>query len=110
MHYKTFFCVGRQKVRVQIIVYRGETDIERTIGLLNSLKDEINDGLCGIEFIVATRGSIVLDVDISLDVIERNTILQSTLVLFMNRIYERITTYSSIRTDIVLKFVEGLLL
>ncbi|XP_052102934.1 uncharacterized protein LOC127736429 [Mytilus californianus] len=50
---------GREKVRVQII-FQTESDIERTIDILNSLRDDINKGLSGIEFIVAKKGSIVI--------------------------------------------------
>ncbi|XP_052072193.1 uncharacterized protein LOC127710404 [Mytilus californianus] len=96
---------GRQKVRVQII-FQNNADIERTIDILNSLKDEINENLSGIEFIVATKGSIVLHTDIYLEILETDALLQSTLTIFLRKILERITTSNTESIDMVLLPVE----
>ncbi|CAC5400904.1 AASDH [Mytilus coruscus] len=92
---------GRQQIRVQII-FQNEDDVERTIDILNSLKDNINEGLSGIEFIVATKGSIVLYVDILLEMMETDELLQSTLTLFLRKIVERITISATESIKIVL--------
>lgn len=82
--------VGRQKIRVQII-FQNEDDVEINIHILNSLKEEINKGLHGIEFIVAMNGSIVLIVDILLKMLETDVKLQTIIALFLEKILERIT-------------------
>ncbi|VDI20755.1 Hypothetical predicted protein, partial [Mytilus galloprovincialis] len=100
---------GRQMVRLQII-FETENDVEKNIDILNSLKDEINEGLTGIKFIVATKGSIVLNADISLEMIESDELLQSTVVLFLEKILERIKTFATESKEMVLLPIEGLLL
>ncbi|XP_052083052.1 uncharacterized protein LOC127720501 isoform X2 [Mytilus californianus] len=96
---------GRQKVRLQII-FQTEDDVEKIIDILNSLKDEINEGLTGIEFIVATKGSIVLNADILLEMIETDEMLQSTLALFLEKILERIRAFTTESIDMVLLPIE----
>ncbi|XP_076086394.1 uncharacterized protein LOC143057051 isoform X2 [Mytilus galloprovincialis] len=96
---------GRQKVRVQIIV-QTENDVDSNIGLLNSLTEEINNGLIGIEFIVATKGSLVLIVDILLEMLETDNKLLTTLALFLEKILARITIVTSETIDIVVLPVE----
>ncbi|XP_063410697.1 uncharacterized protein LOC134693727 [Mytilus trossulus] len=96
---------GRRKVRVQII-FQKESDIGNTIDILNSLKTEINEDLSGIEFIVATRGSIVLNVEIFQEMMETNEILQSTLSLFIGKILKIIQTSSIESIDMVILPVE----
>ncbi|CAG2243021.1 unnamed protein product [Mytilus edulis] len=92
---------GKRKVRVQII-FQTEEEVETTIDILNSLRDEINKDLGGIEFIVATKGSIVLHVEILEILLETDELLQSTLTLFLRRILERITTFNTETIDLVL--------
>ncbi|CAC5408318.1 unnamed protein product [Mytilus coruscus] len=77
---------GRQKVRVQII-FQNEEEVERNINILNSLKDEINEGLSGTEFIVATKGSVVRNVEILMEMFETDEKLQTTLDLFLEKIF-----------------------
>ncbi|CAG2238409.1 unnamed protein product [Mytilus edulis] len=91
----------KRKVRVQII-FQNEEEVETTIDILNSLRDEINKDLSGIEFIVATKGSIVLHVEILAILLETDQLLQSTLSLFLRRILERITTSNTESIDLVL--------
>ncbi|CAG2205718.1 unnamed protein product [Mytilus edulis] len=91
----------KRKVRVQII-FQTEEEVETTIDILNSLRDEINKDLGGIEFIVATKGSIVLHVEILAILLETDQLLQSTLTLFLRRILERITTFNTETIDLVL--------
>ncbi|VDI34330.1 Hypothetical predicted protein [Mytilus galloprovincialis] len=91
----------KRKVRVQII-FQHEEEVETTIDILNSLRDEINKDLSGIEFIVATKGSIVLHVEILIILLETDQLLQSTLILFLRRILERITTVNTESIDMVL--------
>ncbi|CAG2246059.1 unnamed protein product [Mytilus edulis] len=91
----------KRKVRVQII-FQTEEEVETTIDILNSLRDEINKDLSGIEFIVATKGSIVLHVEILAILLETDQLLQSTLTLFLRRILERITTFNTESIDLVL--------
>lgn len=100
-------CEGRQKVRVQII-FQNKEAVERNIDVLNSLKDEINKGLSGIEFIVATRGSVVLNVDILMEMFETDGKLQKTLVLFLKQILEHINAFTTKTIDTVLLPVEGM--
>ncbi|CAG2238275.1 unnamed protein product [Mytilus edulis] len=45
---------GRENIRVQII-FQNEEDLEKNIEILNSLTEEINEGLCNLEFTVATK-------------------------------------------------------
>ncbi|CAC5383545.1 unnamed protein product [Mytilus coruscus] len=96
---------GRPKVRLQII-FQSEADVERTIDILNSLKDEINEGLSGIQFIVAKKGCIVLNVDLKLDMLETDERLQSVLALFMAKILEHMMTSIAESIDIVMILVE----
>lgn len=107
-HNADVFILGREKVRVQII-FQSESDVEKTIDILNSLMDEINAGLSGIEFIVARKGSIVLNVDITLDMFETDSRLQSIIVFFLERILECIATNTNKSIDTVLIIEEGLL-
>ncbi|CAC5413888.1 unnamed protein product [Mytilus coruscus] len=96
---------GRQKSSVQI-VFQNEADVESNIEVLNSLKEEINEGLIGIEFIVATEGSVVLNVDILLEMFETDDKLLTTLTLFLEKILARITVFPTETIDIVLLPVE----
>ncbi|XP_071144934.1 uncharacterized protein [Mytilus edulis] len=96
---------GRQKVRVQII-FQKEEDVESNIEVLNSLTEEINEGLSGIEFIVATKGSLALIVDIQLEMLETDDQLLTTLALFLEKILARITIVTSETIDIVVLPVE----
>lgn len=57
-----------------------------TVGILNFLKDEINQGLKGIEFIVATHGSIILWVDVLAEKMETDDKLQYLLLSFIKKI------------------------
>lgn len=104
----SFFCVGRRrKVRVQII-FQNETDTDRTIDILNSIKDEIHDNLSGIEFIVATKGSKVLTADVLVEILETDELFQSTMTLFLRKIMERIPTSNTESIDMIVLPVEGL--
>ncbi|XP_063409116.1 uncharacterized protein LOC134692588 [Mytilus trossulus] len=96
---------GRPEIRVQII-FQKEEDVGNNIEILNSLKEEINEGLSGIEFIVATKGSVVLNVDILLEMLETDEKLQTILILFLERILERIPAFSSETIDILVLPVE----
>ncbi|CAC5405962.1 unnamed protein product [Mytilus coruscus] len=96
---------GRRKVRLQII-FQYEDDVEGTVHILNSFKDEINEGLIGVEFIVATKGSIVLDVDILLEMMETDEILQTSLASFLEKILKCIPISCTDSIDIVLFIVE----
>ncbi|XP_052081918.1 uncharacterized protein LOC127719719 [Mytilus californianus] len=96
---------GREKVRVQI-TFQNEEDVETTINILNSLKVEINEGLAGIEFIVATSGSVILNVDIMLKMLETDERLQTTMALFIEKILELFTTTPTESIAIVLLPVE----
>ncbi|XP_076086391.1 uncharacterized protein LOC143057050 isoform X2 [Mytilus galloprovincialis] len=96
---------GRQKVRVQII-FQKAADVESNIEVLNSLTEEINEGLSGIEFIVATKGSVVLIVDILLEMLETDNKLLTTLALFLEKILPRLTNVISETIDIVVLPVE----
>ncbi|CAC5361535.1 unnamed protein product [Mytilus coruscus] len=92
---------GKTKIHVQIVFQR-ESDIERHVTLLNSLKHEINEGLTGIEFIVASQGSIVLHVTLSIDIIETDELLKSSLTLFLRKILDNIDNSSAEIVDVVL--------
>ncbi|VDI17573.1 Hypothetical predicted protein [Mytilus galloprovincialis] len=92
---------GRRTVRLKII-FQNEKDVEKTIGILNSLKDEINKDLSGIEFIVATKGSIVLHIDILPQMLETDLLFQYTLNLFLRRILKLITTADTESMNMVL--------
>ncbi|CAG2209328.1 unnamed protein product [Mytilus edulis] len=96
---------GRHKVRVQII-FQTEDDIESNVDVLNSLKEEINEGLSGIDLIVATKGSLVLNVDILLEILETDDKLFKTLALFLEKILARSTVLYTEAIDIVLYTVE----
>ncbi|VDI54895.1 Hypothetical predicted protein [Mytilus galloprovincialis] len=96
---------GRQQVRVQII-FQNEEEVERNIVVLNSLTEEINEGLSGIEFIVATKGSLVLNVFILVEMLETDEKLLTTLAVFLEKILARITTVTSETIDIVVLPVE----
>lgn len=103
-----FCCLGqRRKVRLQII-FQTEADTERIVGILNSLKDDINDNLSGIEFIVASKGSIVLITDVLVEMLETDQLFQSSLTIFLRTILERITTSNTESIDIIVLPVEGL--
>ncbi|XP_071140272.1 uncharacterized protein [Mytilus edulis] len=104
-HLKDEMLDGRQTVRLQII-FETEDDVEKNIDILNSFKDEINECLTGIEFIVATKGSIVLNADISLEMIKTDELLQSTVVLFLEKILERIKTFATESIEMVLLPIE----
>ncbi|XP_063418398.1 uncharacterized protein LOC134701193 isoform X1 [Mytilus trossulus] len=95
----------RRKVRVQII-FQNEADTDRTIDILNSIKDEINDNLSGIEFIVATKGSIVLTADVLVEILEIDELFQSTLTLFLRKLLERIPTSNTESIDMLVLPVE----
>ncbi|CAG2189517.1 unnamed protein product [Mytilus edulis] len=97
--------LGRQKVRVHIIL-QTEADVERTIDILNSLKNEINQGLSGIEFIVAQKGCIVLNIALWIDLLETDERLQSVLALFMEKILEHMMTSIAQSSDIVILLIE----
>ncbi|VDH97489.1 Hypothetical predicted protein [Mytilus galloprovincialis] len=92
---------GRQKVRVKVI-FQTMDDVESNIKVLNSLTEEINEGLSGIELIVATEGSLVLIVDILLEMLGTDDKLLTTVALFLKKILARITTFTSETIDIVL--------
>lgn len=94
------FCIGRQSSCT--IIFQNKEEVERNIDVLNSLKDEINNGLSGIEFIVATKGSVVLNIDILTEMFETDEKLQTTLDLFLEKIFEHITTFTTETIDIVL--------
>ncbi|VDI56527.1 Hypothetical predicted protein [Mytilus galloprovincialis] len=96
---------GRQQVRVQII-FQNEEEVERNIVVLNSLTEEINEGLSGIEFIVATKGSLVLNVFILVEMLETDEKLLTTLAVFLEKILARITTVTSETIDIVVLPIE----
>ncbi|CAC5399559.1 unnamed protein product [Mytilus coruscus] len=96
---------GRPKVRLQII-FQSEEEVETTIAILNSLKDEINEDLNGIEFIVATKGSIILHIDILPQLLEADELLQSNLTLLLRKILERITASNTESIDMVVLLVE----
>lgn len=102
-------CVGRPEIRVQII-FQKEDDVENNIEILNSLKEEINDGLSGVEFIVATKGSVVLNVDILLEMLETDEKLQTTLILFLEKILKCIPAFSPETIGILVLPVEVLLI
>lgn len=104
--YLGLFCVGRRKLSLQII-FQNEDDCDATVNILNSLKAEINDGLSGIEFIIATKGSLILDVYILLKMMETDEILQCTLTLFVEKILEHITISTPESIDMIVLPVEG---
>ncbi|CAC5399556.1 unnamed protein product [Mytilus coruscus] len=92
---------GKTKIHVQI-VFQKESDIERHVAILNSLKHEINEGLTGIEFIVGSQGSIVLHVTLSIDIIETDELLKSSLTLFLRKILDNTDNSSAEIVDVVL--------
>lgn len=99
--------VGRRKIRIQII-FQNEDDVVRNIHILNSLKEEINEGLHGIEFIVATKGSLVLIVDIMPEMLVTDEKFHMTLDFLLEKILENITTCTTETIDMVLLPEEGL--
>lgn len=92
---------GRKIVSIQIILQR-ESDRESTIDILNSLKDEINEGLIGIEFIEAELGSIKLTVKLMLDRLETDDRLLSTLGSFLEKILNHISEIPANGIEMVL--------
>lgn len=105
--FRFFFNVERRKVRLQIIL-ENDREAEKITDIFNSLKDDINKGLSGIEFIVATQGSIILNVDIFIEMMETDQILRSTLVLFLERVLEHIETHMIGNINVVLLPIEGM--
>lgn len=105
--YLFIICVGRQKIRLQII-FQNEDDVERIINILNSLKEEINQCLMGIEFIVATKGSVVLKAYILQEMLKTDDKLLTTLASFLETILERIPRFTTETIDIVVLPEEGL--
>ncbi|CAG2204554.1 unnamed protein product [Mytilus edulis] len=79
----------RRKVRVQII-FQNEADTDRTIDILNSVKDEINDNLS----------------DVLVEILETDELFQSTLTLFLRKILERIPTSNTESIDMIVLPVE----
>ncbi|CAG2214772.1 unnamed protein product [Mytilus edulis] len=69
-------------------------------------EEEINNDLSGIEFIVASEGSVVLHVELLVQLLETDELLQSTLTLFLRKILERIPTSNTESIDMVLLPVE----
>ncbi|XP_052079013.1 uncharacterized protein LOC127717274 [Mytilus californianus] len=96
---------GRTKLRLQII-FQNDDEVEKTVKILNSLKEEINEGLYGIEFIVAEKGSVILTVDILAETLETDEKLHATLALFVEKILKRITTSTTESIDMVVLPVE----
>lgn len=81
--------------------------MEKTISILNSLRDEINKDLSGIEFIVATKGSIVLEIDILPKLLETDELLKTNLIVLLKKILECITTSNTGSIDITVLPIEG---
>lgn len=86
-----------------------ESDInDTTVSILNSIKDEINQGLKGIEFIVAVKGSIILYVDILAEKLETDDKLQSLLLSFIKTIVGIIDVSPTENVEAVLILSGGL--
>lgn len=82
--------------------------MERTANIMNILRDEINEGLSGIEFIVASKGSLVIDINIILVILETDEMLQSTLASFLEKMRPHIMTFHTTDIAMVLLPVECL--
>ncbi|CAG2195038.1 unnamed protein product [Mytilus edulis] len=67
---------GREKIRIQII-FENQSDGEKNTNTLNAIKDQINEGLSGIEFISATQGMEKISELITLSTTERIDIILS---------------------------------
>ncbi|XP_071149102.1 uncharacterized protein [Mytilus edulis] len=79
---------GNEKFRVRIVL-KTESDMnDRTVSILNSLRDEINQGLNGIDFVFASPGSIVLCVDILVKEMQTDEKMELVLYLLINKIFE----------------------
>ncbi|XP_052083006.1 uncharacterized protein LOC127720461 isoform X2 [Mytilus californianus] len=96
---------GRKKIRIQII-FENQSDGEKNKNILNALKDEVNEGLSGIEFISATKGSLILNVDVLLEMMATDEFLQSTISSFVEKISELITLSTTESIDITLSHTE----
>ncbi|XP_076089018.1 uncharacterized protein LOC143059415 [Mytilus galloprovincialis] len=99
---------GNDKLRVQI-VFQTESDMnDIPVSILNSLRDEINQGLNGINFVCASSGSIVLCVDILVDEMQTDEKMQLVLYSFINTILETkiISVSSAGYVDVVLIYSE----
>ncbi|XP_063431289.1 uncharacterized protein LOC134713952 [Mytilus trossulus] len=96
---------GKEKIRIQII-FENQSDGEKNTNILNAIKDEINEGLSGIEFISATQGSLILNVDVLLDMMKTDEFLQSTIASLVEKISELITLSTTDRIDIILSHTE----
>ncbi|CAG2213112.1 unnamed protein product [Mytilus edulis] len=99
----------KEKCRVNI-VFQTKSDINdiAVISILNSLRDEINQGLNGIDFVFASSGSIVLCVDILVDEMQTDEKMQLVLYSFINTIIETkiISVSSAGYVDVVLIYSE----
>ncbi|CAG2187588.1 unnamed protein product [Mytilus edulis] len=94
---------GNEKFRVQIVLQTESDMNDRTVSILNSLKDEINQGLKGIDFVFASSGSIVLCVDILVEEMQTDEKMLLVLYSFINKIIEtKIIDVSSAEVDAVL--------
>ncbi|XP_076103272.1 uncharacterized protein LOC143072293 isoform X2 [Mytilus galloprovincialis] len=96
---------GREKIRIQII-FENQSDGEKNTNILNAIKDEINEGLSGIEFISATQGSLIVNVDVLLEMMKTDEYLQSTIASLVEKISEHITLSTTERIDIILSHTE----
>ncbi|XP_052080672.1 ankyrin-3-like [Mytilus californianus] len=68
---------------------------DKTVSILNSLRDEINQGLKGIDFVFASSGSIVFCVDILVKEMQTDETMQLVIYSFINRIIETKTVVVS---------------
>ncbi|XP_071170985.1 uncharacterized protein [Mytilus edulis] len=96
---------GREKIRIQII-FENQSDGEKNTNTLNAIKDQINEGLSGIEFISATQGSLILNVDVLLEMMKTDDFLQSAIASLVEKISELITLSTTERIDIILSHTE----
>lgn len=109
--YEFYFCLhkGNEKCHVQIILQTESEMNDKTASILNNLKDEINLGLTGIEFLVAKDGSVVLSVNMLVKNMETDKELQIALVsLFEAIVCNRIDFFLTEYVDAYLIFSEGL--
>ncbi|VDI17206.1 Hypothetical predicted protein, partial [Mytilus galloprovincialis] len=99
---------GNEKFRVQIVLQTESDMNDKTVSILNSLRDEINQGLNGIDFVFASSGSIVLCVDILVAEMQTDEKMQLVLYSFMNTIIETkiISISSAGYVDVVLIYSE----
>lgn len=81
---------------------------ERTVGILNFLKDEINQGLRGIEFVIASHGSIILWVDVLAKKMETDDKLQYVFLSFIKKILGFIDVSPSENVEVVVLLSGGL--